>query len=174
MIPMLATERGWPGFRLHPPGSPAMNINNLCYRVNEPDVTAEIFEDEVIAINLANGRYHSLRGAAAWLWQALAAGVGSRDVIAQLLKANALPPDAADQAAAVIEQLTAEELIVPAPEQRAEHPAGGPSGLAPLLVFLPPLIETFTDMENLLAIDPIHEVDVEGGWPHLPASADPS
>lgn len=146
-----------------------MTINNLRYRINEPDVTAETFEDEVIAINLANGRYHSLRGAAAWLWQALAAGLGSREAIDQLLKAADAPPDAADQAAEVIEQLAAEELIVPAPQQTAEHLAGG-LGLTPLLVFLAPLIETFTDMENLLAIDPIHEVDVQGGWPHVPQS----
>ena len=52
-------------------------MDDIRYKINEPDATAETFEGEVIVINLANGRYHSLRGTGAWLWQALTAGLGS-------------------------------------------------------------------------------------------------
>jgi hypothetical protein len=31
--------------------------------------------------------------------------------------------------------------------------------------FEPPLLEKFTDMEDLLLLDPVHEVDGRG-WPH--------
>jgi hypothetical protein len=141
-------------------------MSDTYYRINEPDVTAETFEDEVIVINLANGRYHSLRGTGAWLWQALSAGLGRSEAIDRLIGASAADPDAAGQAAVFIDQLAAEELLVAAPEW-----AGGePALLASPGAFLAPLIETFTDMENLLAIDPIHEVDVQG-WPHTPGSA---
>lgn len=49
------------------------------------------------------------------------------------------------------------------------------AGVEPALIaspgaFLAPLIETVTDMENLLAIDPVHEVDGQG-WPQTPALA---
>jgi hypothetical protein len=141
-------------------------MDDIRYRINDPDVTAETFEDEVIVINLANGRYHSLRGTGAWLWHALTAGLGRSEAIDRLLGANAADPDAAGQAAAFIDRLTAEELLIAAPER-----AGGATAeLQTPGAFLAPLIETFNDMENLLAIDPIHEVDVRG-WPHTPGSA---
>jgi hypothetical protein len=143
-----------------------VTVEDICYRINEPDVTAETFEGEVIVINLANGRYHSLRGTAAWLWQALTAGLGRGEAIGRLLGASAADSDAAGQAAAFIDRLTAEELLVAAPERVGGAGADLPTPEA----FIAPLIETFTDMENLLAIDPIHEVDVQG-WPHTPGSA---
>ena len=141
-------------------------MEDVRYRINEPDVTAEAFEDEVIVINLANGRYHSLRGTGSWLWQALTAGLGRREAIDRLLGAGAADPAAAEQAAAFIDRLAAEELLVSAPERAG----GAPADLRAPGAFLAPLIETFTDMENLLAIDPIHEVDMQG-WPHTPGSA---
>ena len=133
------------------------------YRTNEPDVTAETFEEEVIVINLANGRYHSLRGSGTWLWRALAAGLSRREAIDRLLAAGDATPDAAERAAAFIDRLVTEELLVAAPDQAPTSKAD----VEPPAGFLEPLIETFTDMENLLAIDPIHEVDVQG-WPHTP------
>ena len=33
--------------------------------------------------------------------------------------------------------------------------------------FQSPEIQKFTDMEDLLLIDPIHEVDEEAGWPNI-------
>jgi hypothetical protein len=144
-----------------------MTAPNLRYGINEPDVTAESFEDEVIAINLANGRYHSLRGSGAWLWHALTAGLSRKDAIAQLCAQSDTPSEAAAQAAEFIDRLAAEELIVAAPERSP----GDFSALTPLVGFLAPLMETFTDMENLLAIDPIHEVDMQAGWPHAPGQS---
>lgn len=140
-------------------------MENIRYKINEPDVTAETFEGEVIVINLANGRYHSLRGTGAWLWQALTAGLSRREAIDRLRAAGSVEPDAAEQASAFIDRLAAEELLVAAPE-RVD---GGAAGVDAPGAFLAPLMETFTDMENLLAIDPIHEVDVQG-WPHTPGS----
>ena len=133
------------------------------YRINEPDVTAESFDGEVIVINLANGRYHSLRGSGTWLWHALASGLGRQEAIERLQASGPVPVDAEKQVSEFIDQVLAEELLVEAAE-RADR---GAAGLAPPPVYEVPSIETFTDMESLLLIDPIHEVDVRG-WPHTP------
>ena len=37
----------------------------ICFRVNAPAVIHEKFDDELVAINLDTGVYHSLAGAAA-------------------------------------------------------------------------------------------------------------
>ena len=39
------------------------------YRLNEPDVSAEVFDEEVLAIDLKTGHYHSLRESGVFLWQ---------------------------------------------------------------------------------------------------------
>jgi len=98
-------------------------MNDTRYRINEPDVTAETFEEEVIVITLGNGRYHSLRGPGAWLWQALTDGLGRTEAIDRLLGANNADPQAAGQAAAFIDQHAAEELPVAAPERARGKPA---------------------------------------------------
>lgn len=133
---------------------------NIFFKVHEPDVTFEIFEDEIIVINLANGRYHNIRGSGTWLWQALSSGVSSDDATDQLLAIPGVEPDAAEQLAAFIDRLTAEELLVAfsIPVEGVAEAPGVPEE------YVAPSIETFTDMEHLLAIDPIHEADAQG-WP---------
>ena len=135
-------------------------MSDTYYTLNEPDVTFETFDDEIIVINLANGRYHNIRGSGTWLWQALCSGLGSREATNQLLALGVEEPDASQQVAEFIDRLTAEELLVASPTQVEKLAAVAE---APAL-FTAPLIETFTDMEHLLAIDPIHEVDSQG-WP---------
>ena len=120
-------------------------MGDIRYRINEPDVTAETFEDEVIVINLANGRYHSLRGSGTWLWHALASGLGHREVIERLLAVSDPCPDAAEQVTAFIDRLAAEELL----KASQERVCGVPTDLQAPGAFLAPVIETFTDMENL-------------------------
>jgi hypothetical protein len=142
-----------------------VTLENIFYRANEPDVTFETFDDEIIVINLGNGRYHNIRGSGTWLWQALCSGVGRCEAMDQLLAAGADEPHASEQVAEFIDRLTAEELLV-ASSVRTESAAAAPE--APK-VYSAPLIETFTDMEHLLAIDPIHEVDAQG-WPSDPGS----
>lgn len=137
-----------------------VTLENIFYRANEPDVTFETFDDEIIVINLGNGRYHNIRGSGTWLWQALCSGVGRSEAMDQLLATGANEPHASEQVAEFIDRLTAEELLVASPV-RTESAAAAPE--APK-VYSAPLIETFTDMEHLLAIDPIHEVDAQG-WP---------
>jgi hypothetical protein len=138
-------------------------MSHTHYRINEPDVTAESFDGEVIVINLASGRYHSLRGAGTWLWQALATGLDRREAIERLVAAGNDAGDAEQQVSAFIDRLLSEELVVEVAE-RADLQA---ADVEPPAVYLAPSIETFTDMESLLLIDPIHEVDVRG-WPHTP------
>ncbi|HKP24725.1 MAG TPA: hypothetical protein VJV39_12735 [Dongiaceae bacterium] len=139
------------------------------YRLSSsPNVSARSFGDEVVAANFVKGVYYSLLGPAAQIWDGLIAGVAIETVIAQTAALS--DADAADFAAAannLVQALLDEQLIEPAPDAAATawQPvpgADGPYGL--------PVIERFTDMEDLLQLDPVHDVE-EMGWPHVnPAS----
>jgi len=131
------------------------------YKINEPDVTFESFEGELLVINLGNGNYHSLRGSAVQIWPGLAAGQTGSEV-AKLWESQG------DHTAAIqtfIDQLVAEKLIV----ARGDKPVESVTPSADTGEFTAPSLENYTDMQDLLMLDPIHEVDVTG-WPKQPES----
>jgi len=129
-----------------------------------PNVSARSFGDEVIAANFVKGVYYSLLGSAAQIWEGLMAGVPLDRVVAEVSTlSEADPVEFTNAANSLIEALLTEELIVPTAgaEVRAWKPVAGAEG-----AYAPPVLERFTDMEDLLLLDPIHDVE-EMGWPHV-------
>lgn len=135
------------------------------YRISpSSNVSARSFGDEVIAANFVRGVYYSLLGPAAQIWEGLVAGVSIERVVADVSAlSDAEPAEFAAAANSLVESLLAEGLLVegpPAEEKPWQAAAGseGPYGL--------PALERFTDMEDLLLLDPVHDVE-EMGWPHV-------
>jgi hypothetical protein len=127
------------------------------YELNNPPIVAEMVEGELIAINLETGTYYSLAGPAARIWNALAAGHSADEIVG----AVSPPGDAAALGESLenfLESLLAEQLIRP-----VENSAPA-SALLPLAPWETLRLDRFTDMQDLLVLDPIHEVD-EAGWP---------
>ena len=74
---------------------------------------------------------------------------------------------ATEAVSGLLEELTTASLIVPAPETNSNGagPAANGAGPAkPQAQYAAPKLSTYTDMQELLLLDPIHEVD-ESGWP---------
>jgi hypothetical protein len=117
----------------------------------------------VIVANFLTGVYYSLLGSAAQIWDGLMAGVPLDRVVREVggLSETALDSftEAADR---LVKDLEAEKLIVPADGavESPWAPIAAPSGVYGL-----PALERFTDMQDLLLLDPVHEVE-EMGWPH--------
>jgi len=144
------------------------------HRVSSPRVMHETIDDEVIVIDLKTGSYYSLRAAGAEIWRGVERGL-AEDEIADQLGAR-YDGSAAEIAAAVSEllrELSAEELI------ESANGAEGPSPVelsqaapddSPRERFQPPVLEKHTDMQDLILLDPVHEVDARG-WPHAQAEA---
>jgi hypothetical protein len=126
-------------------------------------LTHERLDDEVIAIDLESGAYFALDDAAADGFTILAAGGSLDDAIDAVAIRFAVPPD---EARADLERF-AEELVAAGLLERVEaEPV--PVTLGPRVntnrPYGPPAIERFNDLEELLLLDPIHEVD-DAGWP---------
>ena len=131
------------------------------YELNNPPMIAELVEGEVIAIDLERGSYYSLLGAAAQVWGSVVAGRNAQEILAAVAPVPA--PGSLDASLlGFLDALLAEQLIRPAPEK---GPATAP--IAPLAPWPAASLrfERFTDMQDLLILDPIHEVDDEAGWP---------
>lgn len=135
------------------------------HRVNSPNVIYETIEGEVILIDLKTGTYYSLRKVGAAIWQGIVAGADGEQ-IAQELRRRYQASDEQTNAAvtSLVGELERESLIVDDSEGKpAELPISEDSD-GQRLPFEPPSLEKHTDMQDLILIDPVHEVGAEG-WP---------
>lgn len=140
-----------------------MPASSARYRVNTPNVTHQVIDGEAIMINLDKGHYYSLEGAGAEIWTLLGSNATAEEIAAALeVRHGESPGRIATAVSALIQQLRDEELIVPC-QQAAAEPATLPDATQGR-AFEPPILNKYVDMEDLLLLDPIHEVD-DAGWP---------
>ena len=142
-------------------------------------VTWDEIGGEIVAINLANGHYHSLRETARDAFVLFAAGVAVPDVVAALA-ANGPSAEVveADVARFVID-LVAAGLVADA-DADADAATGGDNPVADgadvselfdgTRAYGAPMLETYTDLEDLMLLDPVHDVD-DKGWPRADLDA---
>jgi len=140
--------------------------NTSRHRLNAPLVSSEVIDGEVIIIHLDNGNYYSMQGVGEWIWSRLVAGE-TTDHIAQHVTRHyeCDQPLALRAVDRLVAELLAEGLIVPTSGAGAEaESAASGAGTVPRADFHEPVLNKYTDMQNLLMVDPIHEV-TEQGWP---------
>ena len=141
-------------------------LSNSRFRVNSPRVVHETIDGEVVIINLDTGCYYSLDGVGAVIWNRIERGASLGEMVEWL--AGNYASDHQQVEAAVqqlVTELQAEELIRgldgpigPGRDGARAEPAQPPAA------FETPVLHKHTDMQDLLLLDPIHEVD-ETGWP---------
>jgi hypothetical protein len=152
-------------------------MSETLFRVNTPSITSETIDGEVVIINLVTGNYYSLVDAGAIIWSLVGKGAAVSEIVEYITAAyQGGRSDIEMTIKELIAQLQQENLIVPLmageglafnlldcqsmSNNREERPA-----------YQPPVLGIYTDMQELLLLDPIHEVD-EMGWPR--AKPDPS
>lgn len=136
-------------------------------RVNSPHVIHETIEGEVIVIHLASGSYYSVRGAGADVWDVIQSspGINASAITAAVARRFDRSSEAVeDEIAAFVGQLRQEDLVVGADNGAVTGSNGMAVGNS-AKTFEAPVLEKYTDMQDLVLLDPVHEVDATG-WPH--------
>jgi hypothetical protein len=145
-------------------------------RINAPAVVAEIIDGEAVIMDLASGHYFSTQGVGADIWRGVEEGHSAVEIVHSILSRYEAPRDVVEPAVhAFVAELLSRALIVRVPEPRVVADNGSGMGVpgngsAAHLQFVAPVLTAYTDMEELLLLDPIHDVD-ETGWP-MPKSDD--
>jgi hypothetical protein len=138
------------------------------FRLNSPNVIGETIDGEAILVDLRTGSYYSIQGSGSTLWDAIASGASLGRLADEVASAYSVDRDAAEDAvSSFCAELEREGLIVSL-DGLADSTPEPPLDLAPISsgqVFSPPIVEKYTDMQDLVLLDPVHEVD-ERGWPH--------
>ncbi len=124
--------------------------------LNTEVAAAKLIDDEVIIINVITGHYYSLEGTASFVWRRLSQAA-SVDEIARDLSERYDVGEA--QAQADLEQLVADlrehRLVVPLPPaHRQERLEANLGSAGQRLPYTPARLQVFTDMADLLKVDP--------------------
>jgi len=140
--------------------------SNSAIRINTPNVVGEEFHSEVVVVNLDSGFYFSLLGSAKDIWRTLANGVTEPEEIIALLQKNldCTGVDVSNLVLPFLGEMLALGIIVLDDATPSRDPVPFQNLDAVRRPFEPPCIETFSDLQDILLLDPIHEVD-EAGWP---------
>lgn len=143
--------------------------------VNSHDVVHETIDDEVILIHLGTGTYYSLAGVAADLWSLIADGaVEQASMLSEVQRRYEGDSKLiATAVSAFLDELHSEELIeLGEPAEGAARPsttAGIREPASGAIPFVAPVLNKYTDMQDFLLADPLHDVDEQAGWPHVRA-----
>jgi hypothetical protein len=141
------------------------------FRINTENVVSDVVEGEVIIVDLKSGRYYSLDGAGAHIWTCLTSGMN----LATITRSVAAAYDGSEsEIAGVVEQLITElagEQLLEAAAFDADQvpvslPAVADAPSSEKKHFDAPILHKYTDMQELLLVDVVHDVDEEG-WPIL-------
>ena len=139
-----------------------MSNEHTRYRVDEPRILAEEISGEVLAIDNRTGAYLSITGSGVTIWNLLRSGYSPAQIADALADQDTTDADEVRSAvAAFVDRLVANELIVATDRSAPAAPATvvsdepGP--------FRDPQLQRYTDMEDMLLFDPIHDVG-EQGW----------
>ena len=146
------------------------------YRVNAPYVVHQSIDGETVVINLARGFYYSLEGSGAEVWSGITQGMGEAGLLDLVRETYEGETDLLEVAVrGLLEELRAEELIVPNETDISPGPrSGAEASQAPARrPFAPPLLRKYSDLHDLLLLDPVHQVD-EAGWPERASERPPA
>jgi hypothetical protein len=139
-------------------------MSDARYKINTPSVVYERFDNELVAIHMGTGVYHSMGGAATDAFVLLSEEASASELAEALAsKYAATSGEILTALAPFLNDLQNEQLIVALDTREPKSPLRVP-GDAHGLPFVAPSLEAFRDLEGLLLLDPIHEIDDEG-WP---------
>ena len=139
-------------------------------------VVHETIDGETLLIHLASGTYFSLRESGAEIWELLVARrlrrAGrrrARRTPARRRRRRSSPRSGASRRSWSTTTSWSADLGPPCPLRLRRGAAQRQA------VFVPPVLEKYTDMQYFLMLDPIHEVDDAAGWPTpAPATGPPT
>ena len=139
--------------------------------MNSPHVISETMGGETIIVNLASGHYFNLEGTAVDVWQGLERGEAVESIVLELgERYEARDGEIGAAVEKLLDDFVAAELIVTEANGAGEVRLVSAQDVGDRAPFVAPSFTTFTDMQDIILLDPVHEVDARG-WPHAPADA---
>ena len=141
----------------------------MFYRHNDEHVAAEEFDGEFVLIHFARGTYFSLRHAAVDVWRQFRNGADPVVVAGRICERFSITAESGPaELKRCIQELIDQNLLC-----EVEAP-GPPVEDWSSKAWAAPAVEVYSDLQDLIVLDPVHEVDATTGWPRRAAGGDES
>jgi len=141
------------------------------FRVNSPAVINDTIEGESVIINLQNGFYYSLDNIGSVIWSGLINQYSVEEIVNSFIARFSEDKEGIINGVnELLAGLIKENLIVALTEEEKKNISHTKALDVEKTAlsdgsFTKPVLNKFGDMQDLLLLDPIHEVD-EAGWPY--------
>jgi len=133
---------------------------------NNDDIVFEDFENEIVVINLKNGKYYSLSGSGLIIWELIDKYI-DKETLKNLFSGKySEEAGIEEEIDGFIEELLTENLAITISVNNEEQYIEDQFDKRLEGKYLAPVIEKYTDQQELLKLDPIHEVN-DIGWPRI-------
>lgn len=135
------------------------------YALNAERMFFDMSEDQAIVIDSTSGTYFAMNMLASHAFDHLVKGAGLQAVTDALKRLDGCPEDIHTRLEGFVAQLLACEILVADNDSSFE----GEIEAAPVWFMEGTdfTLERYQDMADLILADPVHDVDVEFGWPVL-------
>ena len=135
--------------------------NKTRFSLFDQNIVSDLFGDEVVLVNLETGVYYSLRGSAAQIWIRIENHFNVNEILESLrLLYSDFEKDGESEITRFIQELIDKKLI-----KQIDNLEQG-TLIADRLdkPYSIPIMEMYSDMQDILLLDPVHDVD-QTGWP---------
>lgn len=139
-------------------------MTNDVYRVNGPRVISENIDGELILVNMEKGTYYSTDDVGAELWRLIESGCRVSDMFDALHSQYDAGPEQIAEAISTFLARLKEEDLISIDESPGAHPAPKWALSDVRRAFRVPVLQSYRDMQDMLSLDPIHDVEA-AGWP---------
>lgn len=131
------------------------------YKINEEKMFFDIADGQAVVINFVTGMYYGTSTLGSAVLDKLVNGAPVEKILVALSAADGCPADMNDKLDVFIKALIEKEILVPGDTDSQDivfDKAAFADGFELTL-------DEFAEVQDLLLADPIHDVDVEEGWP---------
>ncbi|CCB86988.1 MULTISPECIES: PqqD family protein [Parachlamydia] len=134
------------------------------FKLNKPFVTYQILAEEIVIVHLETGTYYSLDYVGTFIWNGLMNGYPTQQILEDIYTHYEEVPETTEkEIIAFVLQLQEEKLIVQQKEIELTfnfyHPYSQPLSIKS--PFVSPCLNKYTEMQELLLLDPLFESEAQ-------------
>lgn len=133
-------------------------------KLNERKVFYDYSDGAVILIDQSTGIYYGMNGGSSAVFNELIKNATVDSIVNALRNVEGCPADIEEKIVNFVKELSDKELIIPTEESPVDASPIDPAAVAGEFTFA---LDEFNELQEILLADPIHDVDVEQGWPVL-------
>jgi hypothetical protein len=140
----------------------------LMFQIDKSRFVFEQFDQEMVLINLEDGLYYSVSDTGTEVLRLLEQGLTVAEILEDLSEHYSNTEELQALVEGFVAELKEQGILLPLPQgapMNSQPAAQSAARYGNKKCFVPPVLTRFDDMQEILLLDPIHQVS-EQGWPN--------